>query len=193
MIPTQTPTDRAATPVSSAMEMLHPVSRIGHRARQAGQQVAETVGIDGALDRTKVGRARLAPGYALDGDTVAQRVHRADQGHHYERRQQRPEFRAEAEVKPQVGLARQTHPGRFQDTPRYRRYRMPGARPGCRQLCPAAGAQSRQMPCRPQRNDEGHQQGQLPRLTGAAAAGSPIGHVIQFADYKRAQPSPGAA
>ena len=88
----------------------HRVRAVGHRPGEAGEEVAETVGEQGALHRAEIDGARPAPGDPLDGDGVAEGVHRAHQRHEHERRQERPEGRTEVEIEPDVRDGRQTDP-----------------------------------------------------------------------------------
>ena len=76
----------------------HRIGRVGHRPGKAGEQIAQAVGGERALNRAEVDGARPTPRGALDRNAVADRVERANERHHHKGRQQRPEGRAEAEV-----------------------------------------------------------------------------------------------
>ena len=88
---------------------------VGHGPHQAGEQVAHAVRAHRPLHRPKIHRARLAPGDALDGDTVAHRFDGADQGHEDEGRQQPPEDRPEFDIEARPSARWHTHPRRSGD------------------------------------------------------------------------------
>ena len=89
------------------------IGRVRQRAGQTRQQVSEAVGRHRTLDRPEIDGARPAPRHPLDGDAVAERVHRAHDGHQHERRQQGPEFGSEAEIESGPGNGRQADPARL--------------------------------------------------------------------------------
>ena len=87
----QTPTERAATPVSSVTAMLGGVGRVGHGPHQTRQEVAHAVRSNGPLHRAKVRRPRPPPGDLLDPDGIADRFDGAHHGDQDEDREQGPE------------------------------------------------------------------------------------------------------
>ena len=76
---------------------------IGNRPAEAGQEVAETVRVDGPLDRSEIDGSRPTPRGALNRDSIAQRVHGPDQGNDQESRKQGPERGIEAQVEARIG------------------------------------------------------------------------------------------
>ena len=79
-------------------------------------RLPKSVRVDGALNGAEVDGARLAPGRALDGDGVAEGIHRADKGDDDESREQRPEYAAEAQVETRVSAeVGQSDPGSVRD------------------------------------------------------------------------------
>ena len=91
------------------------IGGVRYGAHQSGQEVAEAVGGEGALNGLEVDGARLAPRDPLYRDAVSDRVQGAHEGHEDEGRQERPEIGAEAEVDAGPCARRQPDPGGGQD------------------------------------------------------------------------------
>ena len=87
------------------------VGRVGHRARDPGQQVAHPVGGDRTLHGAEIDRPLVPPGDALNGHRVADGLNGPDQGHEHERRQQRPERGPQVPLEPLPASGGEPDPG----------------------------------------------------------------------------------